>query len=470
MTQKAIQVNGEHAMQTTDDVFARLAEIEKPPEDSTPEEKRAWRVRRWREAAVPFVSSEAQAEYEARIDRVMAAINLEEPDRVPVSLNAGFWPARIAGLTPYEAMNNPYEAGAAWVSFNQRFEPDVMCSPVNHAVPASVFESLDYRLYSWPGHGSAKETGYQFNEKEWMLPDEYDHLISDPSDYMLRTYLPRAVGGFAGFSSLSSLFDFIELPFVSGHIGSWGSPEVLAGLERLIGAARKRNDWWTQAALPAIESIKALGFPPYATSMAKAPFDILGDTLRGTKGIMLDMFRRPEKIRAACERLVDVAVNWVLRRATPPATPVTMFILHKGADGFMSDEHFRTLYWPTLREVILRLVDEGMIPLLFAEGHYESRLRTVMDLPKGGTIWLFDQTDMAQAKRTVGTVACVQGNVPLSLIHAGTADQVRDYTRRLIETAGDGGGYILDFGAAADGGKEQNLTTMLNTAREYGVY
>ena len=65
-----------------------------------------------------------------------------------------------------------------------------------------------------------------------MLPEEYDHLISDPSDYMLRTYLPRTVGAFAGFANLSSLFDFIELPFVFGQVGGWGSPEMAAGLKK----------------------------------------------------------------------------------------------------------------------------------------------------------------------------------------------------------------------------------------------
>ena len=52
-----------------------------------------------------------------------------------------------------------------------------------------------------------------------------------------------------------------------------------------------------------------------------------------------------------------------------------------------------------------------------------------MDLPKGKTVWLFDQTDMVRAKETIGQVACIQGNVPLSLLHAGTIDQVVDYTR-----------------------------------------
>jgi hypothetical protein len=36
--------------------------------------------------------------------------------------------------------------------------------------------------------------------------------------------------------------------------------------------------------------------------------------------------------------------------------------------------------------------------------------------------------------------------------------------------AGEGGGYILDLGAALDDGRAENLKAMVETAREYGVY
>jgi uroporphyrinogen-III decarboxylase len=151
-------------------------------------------------------------------------------------------------------------------------------------------------------------------------------------------------------------------------------------------------------------------------------------------------------------------------------TPVVFIPLHKGADGFMSDEQFKTFYWPSLRAMLLGLIEEGIIPFLFAEGRYNSRLEAISDLPKGMTIWLFDQTDMAHAKQTIGKVACIQGNVPLSLLHAGTPDKVAECTRKLIDDAGEGGGFIVDFGAVADEGKEENLEVMIKTAKEYGVY
>ena len=96
----------------------------------------------------------------------------------------------------------------------------------------------------------------------------------------------------------------------------------------------------------------SMGLPSGYGGMSKAPFDILSDTLRGTKGIMLDMFRCPEKVLAACERLVPVAVDMALGRTGEIPVPTVIFPLHKGADGFMSDEQFKTFYWPTLRKVL----------------------------------------------------------------------------------------------------------------------
>ena len=172
---------------------------EKPWAEMTAEERLAWRIDRWRNPEMEFASPEAEADYKARVDRILAAIQLKKPDRVPVRLNAGFWPAESAGLTAYEAMTDAVKGAKAWKDFNLKFEPDVSVDPLHNTVPSAMFEALDYKLYHWPGHGVAKEASYQYNEKEWMLPEEYDHLISDPTDYMVRTYLPRTVGAFEGF-------------------------------------------------------------------------------------------------------------------------------------------------------------------------------------------------------------------------------------------------------------------------------
>jgi uroporphyrinogen-III decarboxylase len=144
--------------------------------------------------------------------------------------------------------------------------------------------------------------------------------------------------------------------------------------------------------------------------------------------------------------------------------------LHKGADGFMSDRHFRTFYWPTLRKVVVGLINEGLVPLLFAEGGYNSRLEAISDLPRGKTVWWFEATDMARAKETVGKVSCIAGNVPLSLLLAGTPAEVEDYCRDLIRKAGRDGGFILTTAAGMTGSKPANVKAMIECTKEAGVY
>jgi uroporphyrinogen-III decarboxylase len=105
-----------------------------------------------------------------------------------------------------------------------------------------------------------------------------------------------------------------------------------------------------------------------------------------------------------------------------------------------------------------------------AEGGYNSRLEVIRDLPKGKTLWMFDQTDMARAKKVLGDTACILGNVPLDLLSVGTPQQVKDYAKKLIDTAGKGGGYIMANGAFFDEIKPENLKAMVDVTKEHGVY
>lgn len=438
-------------------------------EDMSAAQRRAKRLEDWRNAQVEFESADAAAEYRARADRLIAAATLNRPDRVPIALSVGFWPTQLSGMSPHESMRDFVGGARAWLDFAQKFRPDAMSGALSYLMPASMFEKLDYRLFSWPGHGVAEQAGFQYNEKEWMPAEDYDALVDDPTGYLLHTYLPRTVGAFAGFSRLSSFLNLTTFASVSMHMTDWASAEMVESLIAIGDAAREAKRWIGLVG-PVVAKIPAAGFPPFRGGMTVAPFDILGDTLRGMRGLATDMFRRPEKVLAACERLVPLAIDWVTKAPVPPAAPFIFIPLHKGADGFMSDEHFRTIYWPTLRQVLLGLIEEGFVPMPFAEGKYDSRLEVIMDLPEAATVWRFDQTDLAMAKKTIGQVACISGNMPVSLLHAASPAEVADHTRRMIDAAALDGGYIVDLGASLDDGRPQNLTAMVETVKEYGVY
>jgi uroporphyrinogen-III decarboxylase len=91
-------------------------------------------------------------------------------------------------------------------------------------------------------------------------------------------------------------------------------------------------------------------------------------------------------------------------------------------------------------------------------------------MPRGSIVWYFEYMDMAQAKRTVGKKNCIMGNLPVSVMVTGTAKEVKEGCRKLIEDCAPGGGYILNASASVDKGKVENLHAMMDAAVEYGKY
>ena len=60
--------------------------------------------------------------------------------------------------------------------------------------------------------------------------------------------------------------------------------------------------------------------------------------------------------------------------------------------------------------------------------------------------------------------------MPISLLISGTADDVRDYCKKLIDVVGKGGGFIMDASTVLDDAKPENVKTMIDFTKEYGVY
>ena len=434
----------------------------------SPDEKRQERFKRWlAPPGLTFSGPSAEKLYKERVTRFSKALKLEVPDRVPCILPAGLFAASYAGTNLGKIMYDYDEMRRAWLKFLHEFEADTFFGPI-FVPPGRALEAVDYKLYKWPGHGlSTRTLSYQAVEGEWMKADEYDALIKDPTDFWLRIYLPRVFGAFKGFGQLPALTTFEEIATMS--LVPFGLPDVQAGFQALLEAGRESLKW-AGVVMEVTQQAMAAGYPGIAGGLAKAPFDTLGDTLRGTRGIIKDMFQRPAKLHEAMARIAPLTIDSAIASANASGTPIILMPLHKGADAFMSVKQYETFYWPTLKQVVMALVNEGISVILFAEGSYNRRLEIIKDLPRAAAAWYFDQTDMAEAKRVLGKTSCIIGNVPTSLLMTGRPEEVKEHCRQLIETCGKGGGYILAGGANIDEGNADNLRAMMAAVKEYGVY
>ena len=420
---------------------------------------------------VQFASPKVERAYQERVQMIKDAVQVKKPARVPVCPTIGFYPFAYAGVSAQEAMYDTDKLGLALKKFHADFLPDSLSSAPIYG-SGKIFEILDYKLYRWPGHGVPAAAPYQCVEAEYMHADEYDLFINDPSGYFARFYLPRVFGALSGWQMTAPLTDILELPFFGPYIVPIGIPPVQESYQKLLEAGRAAMEWIQAAGAVDGWSMSTLGLPVLLGGFTKAPFDTLGDTLRGTRAIMLDKFRQPKKLLAAMERLVPLAIDMGVRTAGLGHHPIVFIPLHKGADGFMSNEDFKTFYWPTLKAVVLGLIDEGLVPYLFVEGGYNQRLDIVADpdIPKGTTIWIFDQSDMQAVKKRFSGWACFGGNVPVSMLKAGTPEDVKTYVKRLIDDVAQDGGFILSTGAVLDDAVPENLHAMIDTGKEYGVY
>jgi hypothetical protein len=435
----------------------------------TREQKRLYRMNLFlNPPGMKFASPEAEDTYRVRAQRIVDVYDVKEPDRIPVHLPIGNLPFNLAGLRMYDAMYDLEKAILACKAFNEKYADELETLSFPNAVPGKVLEILDYKLYAMPGHQlSVDAPGYQFVEGEYMKVDEYDDLILDPSNFWLRTYLPRVYGAYESFRKWVPLTDMLEIPM--GELFQLALPEVQDTLQRMIDAGKEMQKRMEISAR-LIDFGPHQGFPNISMRFGFAPFDAIGDTLRGTRGIVTDMFRCREKLAKAVDLMADLTIDSMLSAPNFSTLNTVLFPLHKGADGWMSEEQFNNLYWPSLKKVMDALIAEGIICVMFAEGGYNTRIETVKDFPKGSVVWWFDQTDMAKAKKVLGDKFCIQGNVPSSLICTGTPGKVKEYCRKLIEDCGDGGGYYLGAGCIPDDPKLENIQAMMAAVKEYGVY
>ncbi len=437
-------------------------------EKMTWQEKREERFKRWLNPGIKFNNKEAEKLYKERTTRFIKAIKLEEPDRVPCMLPSGVFPAYYAGYTLKEVMYDYEKLKKAYRKFIAEFDMDTYTGP-SLVFPGKALEMTDHRLHKWPGQGLPDNASlYQYVEKDYMKADEYPAFLGNPADYWWRVLLPRAVGALEPFRKMPPMTGTmgVPLPFYA----AMADPDVEAALKTMIEAGKEVIRWQKVIAELNLASLAA-GIPNLRSgAMGGAPFDTIVDMLRGTQGMVMDMYRQPERLHEAMEKVVPNTIRSAVAMADATGSPMCFMPLHKGDESFMSPKQFETFYWTTFRRVLMGMIEEGLVPYPFAEGRYGARLEVIKELPKSSILWSFEDIDMARAKKVLGGSACIAGNVPSSVLYTKSPEEVKEYCHKLIETCAPGGGYILTGAAGMNEGNPDNLRAMMAAAREYGVY
>ncbi|MBI5031594.1 MAG: hypothetical protein HZB51_13785 [Chloroflexi bacterium] len=404
----------------------------------------------------------------ARAKRVKDAYELRVPDLVPIAVNFGYMLARLGGITNQELERDTDKSQELLEKCALHFQPDVI-SGLGFLPQASI--ALGDRQTKWAGYGLDADGTFQFVEGEYMKAEEYDAFLDDPTDFTLRTFLPRAFSELEGLALLPRL-PILLLGYSSLRgVRAFGAPSVVSAFSALTKASQEVEKLGAAAA-KSKQRMEALGFPMSfgTSSLITAPFDFMSDTLRGMRGIMLDMFRCPDKLLAAMQKVIPLVVDFAVSAAQRTGLPYCSIPLHRGSDGFMSIKQFEKFYWPQLKELLLRLIEQDVTPTVFYEGVYDQRLNYLRELPKGKTIGRFDRSDLFKVKEVIGDTMCIQGGFPVSLLQAGTPEQIRELTKKMCEVVGKEGGFIMGPSTTISESDPELVKVWVDATREFGKY
>lgn len=409
-------------------------------------------------------------EFLARAKRVQDAVELRQPDRIPINLGFGYFLADYGGVTRQELYENLEKAQEILEELAIKLEPDMAMGAWGSPEPSRI---LGDRMTKWPGYGLGEQGSFQFDEHEFMKAEDYDVFLNDPSDFAIRKYLPRAFKGLEALSMLPplgmSLFGYYNL----SNTGVFLAPPVAEAFATIAKAAQAQaafTNWQIESG----GRMAALGFPGptfLMGSLIEAPYDFMSDTLRGMRGIMLDMLRIPDKLLEAEKRVLEIQVEHAISFSAATGMNAAFIPLHRGSDGFMSLKQFEKFYWPQLKEMIVRLVEAGITPSVYYEGAWDQRLEYLAELPKGKTVGLFQHSDIFKVKEVVGDTMCIVGGMPNSMLVGSTVEQVREHTQEVCERVGKGGGFIMSTEVMElEGCNLELIEAWVEATKEFGGY
>lgn len=390
--------------------------------------------------------------YEDRLNRYRIAMANGTPDCIPIRPFVAEATANVAGMTCQEVTQDYEKAFEAARVTTKTFGWDAVVPNMVY-IWATIPQVLATRYLAVPGVELSTSNCFQYLEpaedEAWMRADEYQALASDPTGYLLETWLPRT----------------------QARIQAPGQPNTT-----------DNNLAWLKGGMALMQYFSAFGnaverlrteceTPSAICGILKSPFDIIADKFRGYIGLTYDLMERPNEVMAAVEALMPHMLAIAKASADPAGIlPVTIW-MHRGCVPFINPEQFDRYYWPSLKPIIEELWAAGHQTLFYAEGKWFHHWDAFLELPAGSIIVHCDKDDVFEAKKRLGHKFAISGGIPNTLLSFGKADEVRAFCKKVISEVATDGGYIADAGAIMQNDTSvENLRVMTDTFRDFGTY
>ncbi len=412
--------------------------------------------------------STPKTQYDIRWQRILDCVALRQPDRMPVTLYCFFWLAKYGGVSYRELMYDIEKTAKIGEQAVLEFDPDAAAPFLANVAWGPAADAVGIKTLNWAGHGVGDNQPFQYLDKEYVTPQDYDGFLSDPTGFYIRKVLPQISTAFEGLANMPVLPALTGLRILPG-IAGFARPEVKESLNKIMAAADEVMKLLSRSA-QFDQDVAALGYPMIYGVTAGNAYDSVADYWRGATGMMTDMFRHKDKMLQILDRVFGYMEAQALSGAKMTGNPIVFLPIHWAPDAFMSQKQFETFWWPTFRRLLISLIDHDLIPMVLWEHDCTKRLETIADVPAGKCIYFFERADnLIRAYEVMGKHVALRGGIAPSMMVTGTPDDIDAQVKLLVEKVWNrGGNLILDCGVGIpDETPVENVRTMFNAARKY---
>lgn len=371
--------------------------------------------------------------------RVLTAMQHEEPDRVPLALGGG----------PYGVVDELYLQLVELLQLSEPVKPFRSGHTISY-MDDRLLEKLGTDLrYCWPG----------LLPNSPIIPGEDDQTFYDSYGQIWLRAKPYYYAGRGILADATSLADIDRLV----HWPDLADPRWMAGVTERARYLRTQTDYFVVMRMVA----------------SHGPFQTACD-LRGTENFLMDMAMNPDFALALLDRVTSIQEG-LLRLAMEAAGEYLDMIELPGDDyagnrnTLMSLGMFRRFIKPCLQRLIqvIRNYKPEIKIMLHSDGAIGSLLGDIIDLGVDVIHPLepLPATDLVAIKKQFGDKITFLGGIDIShALQGSEEDVIREVKTRLQQLA-PGGGYILAPANHLQADiPARNVVTLYHTARELGKY
>lgn len=368
--------------------------------------------------------------YEERLERTMAAVRGETPDRVPISFLGTACVARWQGESIGRYCTD--------MDFNWRVnlkgmemigEPDsthaAIYSP--YTLPGSWLSQVEVPSVDFPD-GEL----WQVLEKELMKQEEYDDILEEGFGPWYQRYL----------------------------VERCGDPN-----------ARLAETGFFQNIPVAMQAFAEAGYPVINAGGCGSPFEMFCGARSLIPFLTEDLMGIPDKLDKVFQMTQEFNLGVLEQQLSAPGVIGIWVGGWRGTPADLSPEMFERFSWKYMRELAYTILEHDVIPIMHLDSNWDRGIEYFKEFPAHSIILHFDgMTDIFEARKVIGDKQCIMGDVPSTLLAFGSIDDVEGYCKKLIDEVGPRN-YVLSSGCDTPyNAKLENVQAMVNSVRKFGKF